>query len=139
MVGLSIVLESPNQKGIMRRNPQVINKSSIIKSPITAGSGFLDNCSLCRRKLLPSKDIYMYKGDRAFCSEECRCRQIFMDEEEDDDIVSSSHLKENCGFAAMISSPTASFYSSSSGAAGATSSSGSRKGRNREGAANGSG
>ncbi|KAJ6355813.1 hypothetical protein OIU78_004025 [Salix suchowensis] len=36
----------------------------------------------------------MYKGDRGFCSKECRCRQIFMDEEE-------TLRQENCSFAAM--------------------------------------
>ncbi|XP_031398926.1 FCS-Like Zinc finger 15-like [Punica granatum] len=42
---------------------------------------FLDCCFLCRTKLLPGNDIYMYKGDRAFCSVECRCRQISLDEQ----------------------------------------------------------
>ncbi|KAI4364456.1 hypothetical protein MLD38_020546 [Melastoma candidum] len=44
--------------------------------------GFLDQCFLCSTKLSPGKDIYMYRGDRAFCSEECRCRQILLDEED---------------------------------------------------------
>ncbi|XP_057417908.1 FCS-Like Zinc finger 15-like [Lotus japonicus] len=43
---------------------------------------FLDQCFLCRNKLLPGKDIYMYKGDRAFCSVDCRCEHILTDEEE---------------------------------------------------------
>ncbi|KAK4770443.1 hypothetical protein SAY87_030975 [Trapa incisa] len=42
---------------------------------------FLDRCFLCRTRLLPGKDIYMYKGDRGFCSEECRCRQISLDDQ----------------------------------------------------------
>ncbi|PIA43244.1 hypothetical protein AQUCO_02000581v1 [Aquilegia coerulea] len=25
-------------------------------------------------------DVYMYRGDQGFCSVECRCRQIYMDE-----------------------------------------------------------
>ncbi|XP_010259499.1 PREDICTED: diacylglycerol kinase delta [Nelumbo nucifera] len=54
---------------------------------------FLDECFLCKQRLLPGKDIYMYKGDRAFCSVECRYTQIFMDEE--------SVKRENCSFAAM--------------------------------------
>ena len=45
------------------------------------------------------------RGDRAFCSVECRCRQIFMDEEE-------SILKDNCSLAAI--KPTSSSSSSSS-------------------------
>lgn len=41
---------------------------------------FLSACYLCKRHLSPGKDIYMYRGDRAFCSVECRCQQILMDE-----------------------------------------------------------
>ncbi|GMJ02070.1 hypothetical protein like AT5G49120 [Hibiscus trionum] len=55
---------------------------------------FLQQCFLCKRKLLPAQDIYMYQGDRGFCSVECRCRQILMDEE---DIIK----KANCSLAAM--------------------------------------
>ncbi|KAI4311144.1 hypothetical protein MLD38_036063 [Melastoma candidum] len=48
-------------------------------------AGFLDRCFLCGTKLSPGKDIYMYRGDRGFCSEECRCRQILLEEEEEDE------------------------------------------------------
>ncbi|CAL5001809.1 unnamed protein product [Urochloa decumbens] len=41
---------------------------------------FLKACSLCRRDLSPSKDVYMYRGDQGFCSEECRWEQIMVDE-----------------------------------------------------------
>ncbi|KAK6803646.1 hypothetical protein RDI58_001430 [Solanum bulbocastanum] len=100
MVGLSVVLEGYNNKDINTTTStwQILNKASMVlmkpaspssipsspfssrKSP--AASGFLDSCFLCKQKLLPGKDIYMYKGEWAFCSVECRCRQIFMDEEE---------------------------------------------------------
>ncbi|XP_057957702.1 FCS-Like Zinc finger 6 [Malania oleifera] len=72
------------------------------------GNNFLDECFLCKQKLLPGKDIYMYKGDRAFCSVECRYRQIFMDEEE------SARISDNCGLAAMKPSFPVSSSSSSS-------------------------
>ncbi|PIN12054.1 hypothetical protein CDL12_15343 [Handroanthus impetiginosus] len=94
MVGLSVILE--NYKDLSaEKSPQVISKGSMIKPPsssptsplspstkATYDSWFLDHCFLCKQKLLPGKDIYMYKGDKGFCSVECRCRQIFMDEEE---------------------------------------------------------
>lgn len=41
---------------------------------------FLDACAFCERAFLPGKDIYMYRGDQAFCSAECRDKQIKMDE-----------------------------------------------------------
>ncbi|KAL6330835.1 hypothetical protein AAG906_009263 [Vitis piasezkii] len=42
-------------------------------------SDFLSSCHLCRKNL-HGKDIYMYRGEKAFCSNECRSRQIVMDE-----------------------------------------------------------
>ncbi|EYU28620.1 hypothetical protein ABFS83_14G152700 [Erythranthe nasuta] len=41
---------------------------------------FLDSCFLCQRQLSQNKDIYMYRGDTPFCSQECRQEQIEMDE-----------------------------------------------------------
>ncbi|KAH9295892.1 hypothetical protein KI387_039480 [Taxus chinensis] len=41
---------------------------------------FLQACSLCKLRLGPGKDIYMYRGDAAFCSAECRNEQIVVDE-----------------------------------------------------------
>ncbi|KAL6653645.1 hypothetical protein ACP70R_008569 [Stipagrostis hirtigluma subsp. patula] len=46
-------------------------------------SSFLQRCFLCHRELADGKDIYIYRGDRAFCSEECRCRHILLDESDD--------------------------------------------------------
>lgn len=41
---------------------------------------FLDICFFCNRRLGHERDIFIYKGDTAFCSEECRHRQILSDE-----------------------------------------------------------
>ncbi|KAL5219786.1 hypothetical protein ABZP36_024499 [Zizania latifolia] len=46
---------------------------------------FLKACSLCRRELSPTKDVYMYRGDQGFCSEECRWQQIVIDEARESD------------------------------------------------------
>nr|VDD28111.1 unnamed protein product [Brassica oleracea] len=92
MVGLSIILESTNNNNnnntLSTTKPhQVVNKSAVmVSSDLRRGncylsSGFLEHCFLCRKKLLPEKDIYMYKGDRAFCSVECRSKQMTMDED----------------------------------------------------------
>ncbi|KAI3983645.1 hypothetical protein MKX01_042481 [Papaver californicum] len=43
-------------------------------------SNFLIACGLCRKKLSPQKNIYMYKGDQSFCSDDCRCRKILIEE-----------------------------------------------------------
>ncbi|KAJ8766350.1 hypothetical protein K2173_022409 [Erythroxylum novogranatense] len=122
MVGLSVVLES-QKSGFSNKTPQVINKATMVinkPSPSSSSSSsfpvpsFLQQCFLCQQKLLPGEDIYMYKdlfflcicrGDRAFCSVECRCRQIFMDEEE-------TLRKENCSLTAI--KPTSASSPSSS-------------------------
>ncbi|KAH7687485.1 Zf-FLZ domain-containing protein [Dioscorea alata] len=41
---------------------------------------FLDSCFLCKKPLGSNRDIFMYRGDTPFCSEECRQEQIEMDE-----------------------------------------------------------
>ncbi|WOL06118.1 hypothetical protein Cni_G14850 [Canna indica] len=41
---------------------------------------FLDSCSLCGKRLARNRDIFMYRGDTPFCSEDCRQEQIAIDE-----------------------------------------------------------
>ncbi|CAA0823586.1 Protein of unknown function (DUF581 [Striga hermonthica] len=41
---------------------------------------FLRSCGLCHRRLATGRDIYMYRGDTAFCSLECREQQMNQDE-----------------------------------------------------------
>ncbi|XP_038882229.1 FCS-Like Zinc finger 15-like [Benincasa hispida] len=109
MVGLSIILETRKLDIVTESTRQVIDKTTLMminnnhhrrRRHHSASSSktptFLDRCFLCAQKLLPGKDIYMYEGDKGFCSEECRCRQIFMDEEET--MVDAG----NCSFAAAI-------------------------------------
>ncbi|KAK1293871.1 hypothetical protein QJS10_CPA16g01556 [Acorus calamus] len=100
MAGLSLVLETQNVR--LNKGPQIISKATVFKassasspppSPSPCIGGFLDSCFLCKKRLPPGKDVYMYRGDRGFCSVECRCKQIFMDEE--------NLQRENCSFAAM--------------------------------------
>ncbi|XP_015071418.1 FCS-Like Zinc finger 5-like [Solanum pennellii] len=46
-------------------------------------ANFLKACFLCKRRLIPGRDIYMYRGDSAFCSLECRQQQMNLDEKKD--------------------------------------------------------
>ncbi|KAK4366774.1 hypothetical protein RND71_014654 [Anisodus tanguticus] len=46
-------------------------------------ANFLTSCGLCNRRLAPGRDIYMYRGDTAFCSMECREQQMKQDERKD--------------------------------------------------------
>ncbi|XP_015688652.2 FCS-Like Zinc finger 15-like [Oryza brachyantha] len=92
MAGLSVLLETTHKnRSSSTKHPQVISKATLHSHPKISStspsaaaattSSFLQRCFLCRKELAGDKDIYMYRGDRAFCSVDCRCRQIFMDED----------------------------------------------------------
>ncbi|KAL0557688.1 hypothetical protein IC582_006238 [Cucumis melo] len=42
---------------------------------------FLSMCYSCHKKLDEGKDIYIYRGEKAFCSLTCRSQEMLMDEE----------------------------------------------------------
>ncbi|XP_028795341.1 FCS-Like Zinc finger 8-like isoform X2 [Neltuma alba] len=63
-----------------------------LSSPATAmkenefgypSESFLSSCFYCKKNLGQGKDIFMYRGERAFCSRECRYQGILMEEEEE--------------------------------------------------------
>ncbi|KAK8552227.1 hypothetical protein V6N13_120639 [Hibiscus sabdariffa] len=70
---------------------------------------FLRSCGLCRRRLVPGRDIYMYRGDSAFCSLECRQQQMNQDEK-----------VEKCSVASKKQAPASSAPRSSVSAKGGT-------------------
>ncbi|CAL0320245.1 unnamed protein product [Lupinus luteus] len=70
-----IVKNNSNKVGVFRRTPPT---PTIVEAEFPT-SDFLSSCHLCRKKL-HGKDIYMYRGEKAFCSSECRSRQIMMEE-----------------------------------------------------------
>ncbi|XP_058068496.1 FCS-Like Zinc finger 13-like [Magnolia sinica] len=65
------------------------NSGVFVTSPPVMMADFLNACYLCRKKL-HGRDIFMYRGEKAFCSVECRCQQILSDE-----------YKEKCRSGAM--------------------------------------
>ncbi|XWS49633.1 hypothetical protein CRYUN_Cryun12cG0019900 [Craigia yunnanensis] len=54
---------------------------------------FLDACFLCKKPLGGNRDIFMYRGDTPFCSEECRQEQIEIDEAKEKNWNLSSSMK----------------------------------------------
>ncbi|TVU05668.1 hypothetical protein EJB05_48840 [Eragrostis curvula] len=58
----------------------VVLKPMVRPRAAAVSCSFLKACSLCRLELSPNKDVYMYRGDQGFCSEECRWQQILVDE-----------------------------------------------------------
>ncbi|CAN6304090.1 unnamed protein product [Urochloa humidicola] len=43
-------------------------------------SGFLSSCHACNKQLGHGNDIFIYRGDKAFCSSECRYQEMLFDE-----------------------------------------------------------
>lgn len=41
---------------------------------------FLASCNACKKRLGEGKDIFMYRGEKAFCSHECRYQEMLFDE-----------------------------------------------------------
>ncbi|KAH7388444.1 hypothetical protein KP509_16G075900 [Ceratopteris richardii] len=46
----------------------------------SASMSFLESCNLCTRPLGLGCDIFIYRGDNAFCSVECREKQMLLEE-----------------------------------------------------------
>ncbi|KAL5823018.1 hypothetical protein ACOSQ4_020918 [Xanthoceras sorbifolium] len=44
---------------------------------------FLSFCYSCKKEFEKGKDIYMYRGEKAFCSFDCRTKEILAEEEEE--------------------------------------------------------
>ncbi|KAK8940252.1 hypothetical protein KSP40_PGU016113 [Platanthera guangdongensis] len=57
----------------------------IVKSlenyPPFPSTDFLSFCCFCKKKLEAGKDIYMYRGEKAFCSCNCREQEMLLEEE----------------------------------------------------------
>ncbi|KAG8092724.1 hypothetical protein GUJ93_ZPchr0012g19915 [Zizania palustris] len=43
-------------------------------------AAFLKACGICNRRLGPGRDTFIYMGEVAFCSNECRQQQMNLDE-----------------------------------------------------------
>ncbi|XP_052180461.1 FCS-Like Zinc finger 13-like [Diospyros lotus] len=78
------------------------------KFPAGPASYFLSCCHLCQKKL-HGKDIYMYRGEKGFCSKECRYKQIVMDERKEQ--CSSEASRSASDVAASLAYPTAQIFS----------------------------
>ncbi|KAL6222084.1 hypothetical protein ACLB2K_005476 [Fragaria x ananassa] len=81
------------------------------QAPVYPTSDFLSSCHLCSKKL-DGLDIYMYRGDKAFCSTECRATQIMNDERKEQcrseasrrsaDVSSSPYSRDQIFFCTAI-------------------------------------
>ncbi|XP_074571349.1 FCS-Like Zinc finger 5-like [Curcuma longa] len=60
-------------RGGVQRNPGELSGDHL------GTASFLRACGLCRRRLGPGRDAFMYRGEIAFCSLECRQQHMNMD------------------------------------------------------------
>ncbi|CAK7353422.1 unnamed protein product [Dovyalis caffra] len=68
--------------------PQAVTCSKIPCS--FPSKDFLSFCYYCNKKLDEGKDIYIYRGEKAFCSLSCRSEEIMIDEEMENSTNKSS-------------------------------------------------
>ncbi|KAL5209812.1 hypothetical protein ABZP36_005435 [Zizania latifolia] len=98
LVGLRLIIQpSPRQRpplAVLRRPAvrplaaatsatgcQQQDGSAACSLGLVAGSlGFLKCCYCCHKKLDAAMDVFVYKGEQAFCSAECRCQQMAREE-----------------------------------------------------------
>ncbi|GAV77403.1 DUF581 domain-containing protein [Cephalotus follicularis] len=100
---------SNGDKGFYSRAFCSMKRSSSLRNPASVSSPrsarfydaryedhqthFLESCFLCKKPLGGNRDIFMYRGDTPFCSEECRQEQIDIDEAKESNWNLSSSMK----------------------------------------------
>lgn len=62
------------------RYVKVASRFFRVKTMSSCPPHYLESCFLCKKTIACNRDIFMYKGDAAFCSEDCRLDQMDMDE-----------------------------------------------------------
>ncbi|CAM0871864.1 unnamed protein product [Alopecurus aequalis] len=95
LVGLRLIIQSPRHH--QQRPPlAVLRRSSLVRSSPASSSAstcqeslggrpfvgleFLKCCLCCCRKIDGDMDVFVYKGEQAFCSAECRCQHMAREE-----------------------------------------------------------
>ncbi|TKY52640.1 hypothetical protein E2542_SST24162 [Spatholobus suberectus] len=52
---------------------------SLPNTPHSPSLNFLSFCHTCKKHLEQTKDIFIYRGEKAFCSQECRHQEMVLD------------------------------------------------------------
>ncbi|KAJ0691814.1 putative Zf-FLZ domain, FCS-Like Zinc finger 8/MARD1 [Helianthus annuus] len=60
-------------------NNCVVNSCGGIRVGSPPLDSFVRFCQTCKKNLGEDNDIFMYRGEKAFCSEECRCQEMILD------------------------------------------------------------
>ncbi|KAJ0487885.1 putative Zf-FLZ domain, FCS-Like Zinc finger/14 [Helianthus annuus] len=76
-------------------------------SPVDVKGDFLSCCHECNKRL-DGRDVYMYRGERPFCSIECRARAIWMEQQQEEE-------RRSCGSQAAPSPSSSSDVATTGG------------------------
>lgn len=68
-----------NDDDITSDHPREMESGFEINVSTSPSPNFLSYCYTCRDILEQGKDIYIYRGEKAFCSHECRCQEMIID------------------------------------------------------------
>nr|XP_043610984.1 FCS-Like Zinc finger 8-like [Erigeron canadensis] len=68
------VVGSPESK---KPGPKLSSNPNLKPKPLC--DDFLSFCHTCNKNLEEGNDIFIYRGEKAFCSEECRCQEMVLD------------------------------------------------------------
>ncbi|WVZ72559.1 hypothetical protein U9M48_020997 [Paspalum notatum var. saurae] len=66
-----------------------------VVKPAAADDDFLSSCFTCKKKL-EGNDIYIYRGEKAFCSANCRDQEIQLEEEAENNNTSGVSPHSSC-------------------------------------------
>ncbi|XWS46843.1 hypothetical protein CRYUN_Cryun14cG0103000 [Craigia yunnanensis] len=78
-----VISHGPNPKTThIFDNCVVESYCSVSDKPKSVPESFLSFCHTCKKNLEQKIDIYIYRGERAFCSQECRYQEMLLDREE---------------------------------------------------------
>ncbi|WVZ60023.1 hypothetical protein U9M48_010096 [Paspalum notatum var. saurae] len=58
----------------------LVGKTAAAEGGAAVPNGFLSSCHACNKQLGHGNDIFIYRGDKAFCSSECRYQEMLFDE-----------------------------------------------------------
>uniref|UniRef100_A0ACD5XHD6 Uncharacterized protein n=1 Tax=Avena sativa TaxID=4498 RepID=A0ACD5XHD6_AVESA len=101
LVGLGLIMQLSPRQDQQRPPLAVLRRSSLRSSPPLCASKcqkslggrpfvgleFLKRCLCCCKKIDSDMDVFVYKGDQAFCSAACRCQHMAREERREIEIL----------------------------------------------------
>ncbi|KAD6120022.1 hypothetical protein R6Q59_026141 [Mikania micrantha] len=74
-----VISHGPNPKTTHIYDNCVVDSCCGIRVGSPPLESFVSFCQTCKKNLNEGSDIFMYRGEKAFCSEECRCHEMVLD------------------------------------------------------------